>query len=217
MHYLQRFFSFFFSSFFLIPTNPLLSYRLLCLLVSFTSLYAFSTSAPSVSPKLLFSQQKPQFSSFFPYFSRRQKSISSHYLVLYAELALILAPAFFLPFLSCFYLGFLSSFLFCSTCSLTHMHTPPLFVLKLGPALYPRLICSSCLLASSSLVLNDSHESPCQALLFVPKVFIFGCCLRWPLLPTLWFSFFRDTQFSCILPKMARSNHTWILWLWFLR
>lgn len=79
----------------------------------------YSTGVTSVSPKLLFSQQKPHSSSFSPYFSKRQKSVS-HLTTLLCTLS---RPSFSPHSFSIRFLAVSISdsycFLFWSTCSLT--------------------------------------------------------------------------------------------------
>lgn len=100
-------FLFFLLLFLLHPSQPpFLPYQLLCLPVSFTSPYAYSTSVTSVSPTVVLSTEAT-FLFLFPIFLQKTKiRISPHQPALHPESPLILAPFFFHPFLSCFYLGF---------------------------------------------------------------------------------------------------------------
>lgn len=98
---------FLFFLFLLHPSQPpLLPYQLLCLPVSFTGPYAYSTIATSVSPTVVLSTEAT-FLFLFPIFLQKTKiRISPHQPALHPESPLILAPFLFHPFLSCFYLGF---------------------------------------------------------------------------------------------------------------
>lgn len=90
---------------------------------------AHSTRVTSVSPQLLFSRQKPRFSSFSPYFSKRQKSVS-HLTTLLCTLS---QPSFSPHSFSIRFLAVSISdsycFLFWSTCSLT---LPPVVCFETG-------------------------------------------------------------------------------------
>lgn len=88
---------------FFIPPNPL-SFPISCFVfLSLSQVPMHTLPVLLLFLLLLFSQQKPHFSSFSPYFSKRQNSVSHLTNLLCTQSH----PSFFShPFLSCFYLGF---------------------------------------------------------------------------------------------------------------
>lgn len=111
-------FLFFLLLFFLHPSQPpFLPYQLLCLPVSFTSPYAYSTSVTSVSPTVLSTEATYLF--LFPIFLQKTKiRISPQQPALHPESPWFLPHSFSIPFFAVS-ISDSDCLLFWSTCSLT--------------------------------------------------------------------------------------------------